>query len=277
MSIVFNANDHSYKSLDGEAIDWISVTTLVSNLKKPFDAAKTAQRVSKSKKSKWCGIAPDTILEIWKKEADRATTLGTYYHNQREADLCSLASIEREGIIVPVMPPIPEINGLKHAPEQKLDDGIYPEHLVYLKSAGICGQSDLVEVVNGHVNIIDYKTNKEIKKESFKDWEGVSEKMLDPVSHLDDCNFNHYSLQLSIYMYIILKHNPKLKPGNIYIHHVVFETEDLDQYGYPITKYSPEGDPVVKEVIPMEIPYLKEEIVGIINWLHDNRTNLKRK
>lgn len=175
------------------------------------------------------------------------------------------------------MPPIPEIEGLKHAPEQRLDDGIYPEHLVYLKSAGICGQSDLVEIVNGHVNIIDYKTNKEIKKESFKDWEGVSEKMLDPVSHLDDCNFNHYSLQLSIYMYIILKHNPKLKPGNIYIHHVVFETEDLDQYGYPITKYSPEGDPVVKEVIPMEIPYLKEEIVGIINWLHDNRTNLKRK
>ena len=277
MSIVFNANDHSYKSLDGETIDWISVTTLVSNLKKPFDAQKTARRVSKSKKSKWCGIAPDTILEIWKKEADRATTLGTYYHNQREADLCSLASIEREGIIVPVMPPIPEIEGLKHAPEQRLDDGIYPEHLVYLKSAGICGQSDLVEIVNGHVNIIDYKTNKEIKKESFKDWEGVSEKMLDPVSHLDDCNFNHYSLQLSIYMYIILKHNPKLKPGNIYIHHVVFETEDLDQYGYPITKYSPEGDPVVKEVIPMEIPYLKEEIVGIINWLHDNRTNLKRK
>lgn len=277
MSIVFNANDHSYKSLDGEAVDWISVTTLVSNLKKPFDAVKTAQRVSKSKKSKWCGIAPDTILEIWKKEADRATTLGTYYHNQREADLCSLASIEREGIIVPVMPPIPEINGLKHAPEQKLDDGIYPEHLVYLKSAGICGQSDLVEVVNGHVNIIDYKTNKEIKKESFKDWEGISEKMLDPVSHLDDCNFNHYSLQLSIYMYIILKHNPKLKPGNIYIHHVIFETEDLDQYGYPITKYSLEGDPVVKEVIPMEIPYLKEEVVGIINWLHDNRTNLKRK
>jgi hypothetical protein len=277
MSIVFNANDHSYKSLDGETIDWISVTTLVSNLKKPFDAQKTAQRVSKIKKSKWCGIAPDTILEIWKKEADRATTLGTYYHNQREADLCSLASIEREGIIVPVMPPIPEIEGLKHAPEQKLDDGIYPEHLVYLKSAGICGQSDLVEIVNGHVNIIDYKTNKEIKKESFKDWEGVSVKMLDPVSHLYDCNFNHYSLQLSIYMYIILKHNPKLKPGNIYIHHVVFETEDLDQYGYPITKYSPEGDPVVKEVIPMEIPYLKEEIVGIINWLHDNRTNLKRK
>ena len=58
--------------------------------------------------------------------------------------------------------------------------------MVYLKSAGICGQSDLVEVVNGHVNIIDYKTNKEIKMESFKNWEGISEKMLHPVSNLED-------------------------------------------------------------------------------------------
>ena len=29
--------------------------------------------------------------------------------------------------------------------------------MVYLKSAGICGQSDLVEVINGVVHITDYK------------------------------------------------------------------------------------------------------------------------
>ena len=39
MSIVFNASDHSYKSIDGaEGIDWISVTTIISSLKKGFDA-----------------------------------------------------------------------------------------------------------------------------------------------------------------------------------------------------------------------------------------------
>ena len=27
--------------------------------------------------------------------------------------------------------------------------------------------------------------------------------MYNPISHLDDCNLNHYNLQLSIYMYII--------------------------------------------------------------------------
>lgn len=276
MSIVFNAENHSYSSTDGEAINWISVTSLVSNFKQPFDAEKTAARVSKSKKSKWFGIKPEKILELWDAEANRATTLGTFYHNQREADLCSLASIEREGVPIPVYKPIEE-SGIKKAPEQKITDGVYPEHMVYLKSAGICGQSDLVEVVNGKVNIIDYKTNKEIRMESFKDWEGQSQKLSAPVSHLDDCNYYHYSIQLSIYMYIILKHNPKLKPGNIFIHHIIFEEEGKDEFGYPITKYSPEGDPIVKEVIPIEITYLKDEVISIVNWLYDNRDKLKKK
>jgi hypothetical protein len=277
MSIVFNAADHSYKSIEADEIKWISVTSLVSQFKKQFDAKAVAERVTKSKKSKWYGIPPQKILEIWDSEANRATTLGTYYHNQREADLCSFASIERDGITVPVITPVEEIDGLKQAPSQRLDPGVYPEHMVFLKSAGICGQSDLVEVVNGYVNITDYKTNKEIKTESFKDWEGISEKLLMPVNNLDDCNFNHYALQLSIYMYIILKHNPKLQPGKMYIHHVIFEEESKDEFGYPITKYDHNGDPVVKEVIPMLIPYLKDEVISIINWLHENRDNIKKK
>ena len=277
MSIVFNAADHSYKSLDNtEGINWISVTSLISNFKIPFDAEKVAASVTKKQKSKWYGIPPEKILELWKNEADRATTLGTFYHNQREADLCSLSSINREGINIPVFTPIEE-NSLKVAPSQRLDDGVYPEHMVYLKSIGICGQSDLVEVVNGRVHIIDYKTNKEIKTESFKNWEGVSSKLLFPVDHLDDCNYNHYALQLSIYMYIILKHNPKLSAGDIYIHHVSFDEEGKDEFGYPITKYSSNGDPIVKEVIAMKMPYLKEEVISIINWLHDNRDKIKKK
>jgi hypothetical protein len=276
MSIVFNAADHSYKSIDAEDINWISVTSLVSNFKLPFDGKAVANRVTKSKKSKWYGIPPEKILQLWQAEADRAVTLGTYYHNQREADLCSLSSIEREGVPIPVYSPIEE-GTLKKAPEQKLTDGIYPEHMVYLKSAGICGQSDLVEIINGKVNIIDYKTNKEIKTESFKNWEGISEKLLAPLNHLDDCNYNHYSLQLSIYMYIILKHNPKLKPGKIYIHHILFEEEGKDEFGYPITKYTAEGDPMVKDVIQMEVPYLKDEVITTVNWLHENQDKIKKK
>jgi hypothetical protein len=275
--IVFNANDHSYKSLEDSNIDWVSVTTLVSHFKIPFDAKKVAERVSKNKKSKWHGIDPVIIQQIWKNEADRSTTLGTFYHNQREDDICSFASIEREGITIPVFKPSGENNGIRHAPSQKLEPGVYPEHMVYLRSVGICGQSDLVEVVNGKVNIIDYKTNKEIKKESWVDWEGKSAKLLAPVDNLDDCHFYHYALQLSIYMYIILKHNPKLKPGRIFVHHVIFEVEGEDNWGYPITKRDLNGEPLVKEVLPIAIPYLVDEVLAIIHYINDNRDKIKTK
>jgi hypothetical protein len=275
--IKFNADNHSYTSIDGEAIDWISVTTLVSHFKKPFDAKKVAEKVSKSKKSKWSGIDPNTIQQIWSNEADRSILLGTWYHNQREIDLCSLASLEREGVTVPVFKPSEVTQGVKIAPSQKLEPGVYPEHMVYLRSVGICGQSDLVEVVNGKVNIIDYKTNKEIKKESYTNWEGQSEKMLPPVDSLDDCNFYHYALQLSIYMYIILKHNPKLKPGRIFIHHISFEIEAEDDWGYPIIKKDDNGDPILKEVKPMPVPYLVDEVLAIMHYLHDNKDKVKKK
>jgi hypothetical protein len=135
----------------------------------------------------------------------------------------------------------------------------------------------LVEVVNGRVNIIDYKTNKEIKMESYKNWEGVSDKMLSPIDHLDDCNFSHYALQLSIYMYIILKHNPKLLPGKIFIHHITFEENGKDTNGYPLTKYDHNGDPVVKEVIPIVIPYLYDEVIAIISNLKEGLIKIKNK
>jgi ATP-dependent exoDNAse (exonuclease V) beta subunit len=278
MSILFNATDHSYKSIDQEQnITWYSVTTVISSLKKSFDAKKTAEKVSKKQGSKWFGVDPKIIQEIWSNEAKRATDLGTFYHNQREADLCSLASIERENVTVPVFAPVPLKDGIKYAPVQKLEAGVYPEHMVYLKSVGICGQSDLVEVVNNRVNIIDYKTNKEIKMESFKNWEGISEKMLHPVSNLEDCNFNHYALQLSIYMYIILKHNPKLLPGSIYIHHIIFEVEGVDQWGYPIAKKDANGEPIVKEVKPIKVPYLYEEVIAVMNHMKENPTFIKKK
>jgi len=276
MSIIFNAEEHSYKSIDtDENIKWISVTTLISKFKKPFDAVKVAKKVSKKKNSKWFGMTPAKIQEIWNNESLRAMSLGTFYHNQREADICSLSSMEREGFNIPVFVPQESKDGVKTAPHQKLDPGVYPEHMVYLKSAGICGQADLVEVLDGRVNIIDYKTNKEIKTESFRNWEGKSERLDTPLTHMDDCNFSHYSLQLSIYMYIIIKHNPKLKPGNIHIHHVRFEEESKDEHGYPITKYTAEGDPVIKEVIQMPIDYLKDEVISIVHWLYDNRSKLK--
>jgi hypothetical protein len=275
--LIFTPEDHKYRSIDvTDQTDWLSVTSFIGNFKKPFDADVIAAKTAKSKKSKWYGMTPEDIKAAWKAEALRATTLGTWYHNCREADLCELNNMERHGVTVPVFKPI-EKDGCKYSPAQKLIDGIYPEHLVYLRSAGICGQSDIVEVINGEVHITDYKTNKEIKTEGFTSWEGISQKMLTPLSHLDDCNFMHYALQLSMYMFIILKHNPKLKPGVLTLHHILFEESGRDKYDNPITALDSNGDPIVKDVVPYNVPYLKAEAIALIHWLEDNRSKLKPK
>lgn len=275
MSILkFYPDKHKYVSEDG--VDWLSVTSLISNFKQPFDADAIALKSSRNKKSKWYGMTPEEIKEAWKAEANRATTLGTWYHNCREKDICELNNIERKGVTVPIFKPI-EIEGIKHSPNQKLTDGVYPEHMVYLKSAGICGQSDLVEVINGEVHITDYKTNKEIKLAGFTNWEGITQKMSPPVSHLDDCHLNHYALQLSMYMFIILKHNPKLRFGSLTIHHILFEEVGRDKFDNPITALDTNGDPIVLDIVQYDLPYLKQEAISVIHWLEDNRNKIKPK
>ena len=273
MSILkFTAHDHKYRSEDD--IDWLSVTSFIGNFKQPFDADKIATKCAKAKKSKWYGMTPTEIKQAWKSEANRATTLGTWYHNQREKDICEINNMERHGKTIPIFKP-QEINGIKYSPNQKLEEGVYPEHMVYLKSAGVCGQSDLVEVIDGKVHITDYKTNKEIKVEGFTNWEGVTQKMSKPVGHLDDCHLNHYALQLSMYLYIILKHNPKLTPGILTIHHILFEEAGRDQFDNPISAIDSHGNPIVTDIIQYDLPYLKKEVINLIHWLEDNKKTLK--
>ena len=270
MSVKFESHNHRYTSIDPtEIINWLSVTSFVGLFKQKFDPVTQSIKSSQNKRSKWYGMEPKEIQSYWEKETDRAVTAGSFYHDQREADLMSIDTINRQGVAVPIIKPIFE-NNIKYAPNQRLTEGIYPEHLIYLKSAGICGQSDRVEVVKGTIDVIDYKTNKEIKKESFKNWEGISQKMLGPCAHLDDCNFNHYALQLSTYLYMMLKHNPIYKPGKLTLHHIIFEKEGEDKFGYPILKKNHNNENIVKELIPYEVPYLKTEVINMINFIKDN-------
>ena len=78
-------------------------------------------------------------------------------------------------------------------------------------------------------------------------------------------------------MYIILKHNPTFKPGKLVLHHIQFEEEDQkDEYGYPILKQSVEGDPIIKNIIPYEMPYLKDEVMSVLLWYKDNQDKISK-
>ena len=256
----FQEQGHRYWSDDNT--EWISVTSLVHKFIEPFDAETQAPKSSRNKKSKWYGVPVKDIIAAWDTERDRAAELGTWYHKTREDALCDPAYRAIHTVHLPQVQ-----DGIKLSLSQKLEEGIYPEFLCYLPSAGICGQSDKVEVRDGKIHITDYKTSKEIKMNSFVNYEGVSKKMLAPLSHLEDCEYSHYCLQLSIYMYILLRHNPNLVPGDMIIEHVIFEEESQDKWGYPIYKKDTNGDFIVKEIKQIPLKYMKNEVNTIINWL----------
>jgi len=270
MSVTFKHKDHLYESIDpADKIKWTSVTKFISLFKEPFDPIAQSEKSSKNKRSKWYGIPPEKIRETWAKESSRADQAGTWYHNQREEDISSLDTLERDGVALPIIKPIMD-GDIKFAPVQQLTEGIYPEHFVYLKSAQICGQADRVEVVKDFINITDYKTNKEIKTQGFKSWDGTTKKMIGPLSHLDDCNLNHYTLQVSTYMYIMLKHNPNLRPGKMELQHVTFKVKDTDEFGFPIAATDHAGKPIIDKITHYTVPYLRSEVREMIKYFQEN-------
>lgn len=272
--IKFIADTHSYLNIDdAEMLQWISVTRLIHYFKEPFDAPGMAVKCSKGKNPKYKGKTPEQILAMWDAENKRATTLGSWYHDRREQELLEFKTITRDGIELPIVAPIYD-KQVKLAPSQRLEPGIYPEHLVYLKSVGICGQSDRIEVCDKKLHVYDYKTNKEIKREGYKFWDGTTKKMRGPLSHLDDCEFNDYALQLSTYMYMILKHNYHLKPGKIEISHVKFKVKELDANGYPVTELDMYNNPIIDTIEYIELPYLKDEVMSMFKYVNNNRDKI---
>ena len=249
--IKFREIDHRYESVTPDSIKWKGVTTSIGLFKEKFDNS-ISKKNSIDPNSKWFGIAPEEILKIWDTERIRSTDLGSWWHKKME---------DKEETNPRTIHCCPIKDDWKYAGTQILKDGLYPEFITYNAEFGICGQADRVDVLDNVINIQDWKTNKEIKMRSFR-----GKKMLYELSHLEDCHLIHYTLQMSMYLWMLLQHNPNMKPGKLTLYHVKFEEDYKDQYGYPVYKIE-NGDYLVKEIVPIEVPYLEKEVISIIHSL----------
>ena len=106
-----------------------------------------------------------------------------------------------------------------------LKQGVYPEFFISLISRDgllrVAGQVDLCILDGNDVYIIDFKTNKEIKKTSFYNKNKKSNEMMKfPLNNLQDCNFNHYQLQLSTYAYMLKQIKPEYNIKKLLIYHI---------------------------------------------------------
>jgi len=231
--ILFNEEKHVYTF---EGIPLTSVSGLLGMVKQPFERDKWLE-----KKSKERGITKEELSQEWDEIRDKALAKGTKYHKEREEKL-----IKENG-----WPIIMGDEGKIAYDLNELRDGWYPELILYSLKYGVCGTADRVLIKGKEFELRDWKSNKAIEFNSFKKFDPILKerfpvKMLEPLSHLEDCNGIHYTLQLSIYAYLLEQFGYKCT--GLILDHVIFE----------------EDEPV--GVVTYNLNYLKKEVISLLNW-----------
>jgi len=226
-NIKYYDKPHKYY-IDGEELT--SVTTFIGKFKEKFDEEYWSKRKAKER-----GITQKEILAEWKNKSLTSTEKGTAFHEYAENYLTNRIFPFPQEQINNVLG---EGNDVKERFDKivilfeefyKQSYGklipIRAELVVGDKELGICGMVDQLffNEKSGKLEIWDWKTNKKIDKKNR--WQQFKE----PISHLDVCELNTYSLQLSLYKYIITR-NTNIDLGDNYI---VWFNEKNDKY-FPI-------------------------------------------
>ena len=219
--VVFNDEDHSYfDTKTGEQLT--SVTTVLKQWKQPFNEDAVSLRCAEKR-----GTSQDSILNEWAVKRDKACEVGTYLHQGLEDSMKGLK---------------PELDFQKYGKAkiiQKFIDEILStgkikplmiEPIVYSLEHGVAGQVDLVGETDKGKFVFDWKTNEEMKTSNFYS------KMKPPFQDLDDCNFNHYQVQLNTYRELLQRDGIKID-GMFVVWFDFFEWHFMKVKEFEVLKY----------------------------------------
>jgi hypothetical protein len=248
-NVAYNDELHSYWNVNDNA-SYISVTTLIHRFTQPFDkefwsAYKALEQLIP--KDSWVtekrsllntkkfdksildvyDISENTfnevqqnILDEWDEENRKSCERGTKIHSEIENSFYNHPNditLQKFGIGG-------KFQCKKDYNELDLEYGVYPEYLIYRDSDDgilrIAGQIDLIIKSGNEIVLCDHKTNKKIDlKGGFNTSTKSTAKMKYPLNNLDDCNFNHYQLQLSTYAWMLQKLNPNFVIKDLILNH----------------------------------------------------------
>ena len=185
--ISLNEKTHIY-SLQDSNIDFTSVTTYIGEFFEKFDQQKIAAKLIQTN-IKYAHLTVEELISEWDKSRD----YGTLVHKQIEE----------------------HVNGLSQASDMKAKNAVLwlndfvknkncdllVEKIIFAKELCLAGTMDVLirlKDSNEYI-IIDWKTNKKIDTKSYRNKKGTH-----PItSNIDDCKYNIYAFQLSLYRYIL--------------------------------------------------------------------------
>ncbi len=194
--IIFEEDGHKYWSPNHEDVKYVSATTFVHSFAKPFDSVGMAEKVAKKR-----GIAAAEVIKEWDDKREASCEFGTRVHETCE-DVLKSASVFRNQPRNDKEFRVMEQGKAMASKILRSYEIVAVEQILFDITLGIAGTADLIVLSpkTKSIVILDWKTNASIDKESK-----YGDRMLKCVSHLSDCNFNHYALQLSLYEYILRK------------------------------------------------------------------------
>lgn len=248
-NVAFSEETHTYWNVDDNE-KYISVTTLIHQFTQPFDkdfwsAYKTLEKLLP--KESWAvekkslltskkfdpellevyniskdefNKAQQELLDLWDEENRKSCERGTKIHLDIENSFYTKAkdiSLQKFGIGG-------KFECKKDYPELDLQYGAYPEYLIYYESDDkvirLAGQIDLIVKSGNEIYLVDHKTNKKIEQKSgYNSSTRSSVKMKYPLNNLPDCNFYHYTMQLSTYAWMLQKINPNFIIKDLILNH----------------------------------------------------------
>ncbi len=271
--VIFTEKDHKYTGSSGK--NYISTTSIVALYKEEFDEEywslykaierividklgkdyfdRTKRRIGFEKviehftpRIQTDGLLQNTINQIlneWKEKRERKQLEGKVYHKKRED------TDNEKGIC--------DVSGLKIVKFEDRDlnyllDGAYTEHVLWNEEFGIAGQADKTYLEGIWIDVDDYKTCDKIPEESFNHPKRGYKMMKYPVDNLMDCKLLHYTLQLSIYAWMLEQKSIEQKRPR--------QVRRLRLYHSTIDTY-------------IEVPYLKKEVELILNHYRNGNSN----
>ena len=200
--LMFDEAAHEYRVSDGtedhktfgrtawdDAKPVLSVTQLVKHYAAPFYTESIAEKVAAKN-----GTTAEAVQAEWTAAAEMGTRVHANQEGfmQHETAPRVAALSEREH------------NIMRHgwdAFQAITAYGWIPtaaEVMVFSYALRLAGTIDAYFTRDREVLLVDWKTNKEIRRANK-----YGGKMLGPVAHLDDCEFNKYALQLNLYARIL--------------------------------------------------------------------------
>ena len=225
MSITFIKSGHKYID-DSTGQSLLPSTYFINKFFEKFDTEKWSKHVAQRD-----GITVEEVKSMWDKKKKYSCDFGTHIHAYAEALIKHLA--EPKPIDKKEDTYFKQIKKFFQTEGYTFTDA---EKIVGSANIGIAGQVDAVSKKENGIYLIDWKTNKSIDQTGFRD-----KRALPPIEHLQDCNFSKYSLQLSLYRYILETENNWNIQGLILVH--LLPTGDYNKY---------------------KVPYLKEEIISML-------------